>query len=229
MPDGTFRDPNCVGATWGCQPWGYPIPGYGTLIKADNGIETKLDSLLVSLDKQYTEDSKWGFTFAYTYSDASENRGNAYASDEHYLFDYPNLDGADFMRSSASSRHRLVMTGIIGTWGNWLFSTKLAVASPTPKEAVNCHDAASWNNCFFDPFTPGYDVGVKQLDIARAEGVGHPRRHHVPGSRRRAERDRLVQLHRLRHLARRSVPGLQRRTSATATAMAPWRRRVRSS
>ena len=165
-PGGTFRDPNCVGATWGCQPWGYPIPGYGTLIKADNGIETKLDSLLVSIDKQYTQDSKWGFTFAYTYSDASENRGNAYQSDEHYLFDYPNLDGADFMRSLGLSRHRMVLTNIFGTDSNWIFSSKLAVASPTPKEALNCHDAASWNNCFFDPFTPGYDVGVKQWDIA---------------------------------------------------------------
>ena len=54
-PDGTFRDPNCVGATWGCQPWGFPIPGFGTLIMADNGIETELDSLLVSLEKPYTE------------------------------------------------------------------------------------------------------------------------------------------------------------------------------
>jgi outer membrane receptor protein involved in Fe transport len=165
-PGGTFRDPNCVGATWGCQPWGYPIPGYGTLIIADNGIETENNSLLVSLEKLYTESSRWGVTVAYTFNDASENRGNAYASDEHYLFDYPNLDGAQFMRSLGLARHRLVATGIIGTANGLMFSTKLTLSSPTPKEALNCYDAATWNNCFFDPFTPGNAIGYKQWDVA---------------------------------------------------------------
>ena len=166
FPGGTFRDPNCVGATWGCQPWGYPIPGYGTFIKADNGIETKLDSLLVSLEKPYTKDSPWSLNFAYTYSNAHENRNNAYQSDEHYLFDYATPADEGFHRSLGLPRHRLVVTGFIdGAWG-MTYSAKLALASGKPKEGLNCHDVPDFNHCFWDPFTPGYAIANKQLDLA---------------------------------------------------------------
>ncbi|MEO8160701.1 MAG: TonB-dependent receptor [Arenimonas sp.] len=165
FPDGSFRDPNCVGATWGCQPWGFPIPGYGTFIKADNGIETKLDSLLVSLEKPYSEASGWGMTLAYTYSDAKENRNNAYNSDEHYLFDYPTPDAEGFHRTLGLSKHRLVMTGVLDGWYGSVWSGKLTLASPTPKESLNCHDIG-FSNCFWDPFTPNTAIGYKQFDLA---------------------------------------------------------------
>ena len=45
-------------------------------------------------------------------------------------------------------------------------SAKLTLASPTPKEAVNCHDVPSFDNCFFDPYTPGGAIGFKQFDVA---------------------------------------------------------------
>lgn len=163
-PGGNFHEN--PGNTWGGQPWGQPIPGYGTLILADNGIETKLNSLLLSIDKPYTIDSGWGMTLAYTYSDSSENRFNAAAFDEHYLFDAANLDGQRFLRSAGISRHRLVATGIFDApWGITI-SSKLVLASPPTKDAVNCFDAATDRNCFFDPFTPSTTFGIKQLDLA---------------------------------------------------------------
>lgn len=164
-PDGSFRNPANPGATWGGQPWGSPIPGFGTLILADNGIETKLNSLLFSLEKPFTKASPWGFTLAYTYSDAEENRNNAAAFDEHYLFDYSGQEGQPFTRSLGISKHRLVGTGIYGL-GGFTFSAKLTLASPTSKEAVNCHDVPSFDNCFFDPYTPSEGIGFKQFDLA---------------------------------------------------------------
>lgn len=164
-PDGSFRNPANPGATWGGQPWGFPIPGYGTLILADNGIETKVNQLLLSLEKPFTGSSPWGVTIAYTYSDAEENRNNAAASDEHYLFDYSGQEGQPFTTSLGIPKHRLVTTGIYEYRGLTL-SSKLTLASPTPKEAVNCRDAVSFNNCFFDPFTPDETIGFKQFDIA---------------------------------------------------------------
>lgn len=165
-PGGTFRDPNCVGATWGCGPGGNPIPGYGELLIGRNGIETENNSLLVSLEKLYSEDSRWGFTLAYTFNDATENRGGAFSKDETYSYDYASLDDVDFTRSIGLARHRMVATGIWGTATGFTLSTKLTLASPVPTDALNCHDVPNFNSCFFDPWTPGYAIGFKQWDVA---------------------------------------------------------------
>ena len=164
FPDGSFRDPANPGATWGNQPWGEAIPGYGTLLIARNGIETELDSLLLSLEKPYTAESGWGVTVAYTYSDASENRLNAANSDEHYLFDYPGLDGQPMLASVGISRHRLVTTGIYDAPWGITASGKLTLATAPVRDAVNCFAAVSNDHCFFDPYTP--HTGFKQFDIA---------------------------------------------------------------
>ena len=58
------------------------------------------------------------------------------------------------------------MTGFIdGAWG-MTYSAKLALASGKPKEGLNCHDVPDFNHCFWDPFTPGYAIANKQLDLA---------------------------------------------------------------
>ena len=164
-PDGSFRDPAKPGATWGSQPWGFPIPGYGTLILAENGIETRLNQFLLSIEKPYTNSSPWGVTIAYTYSDAEENRLNAANSDEHYNFDYPNLDGLPFITSVGIPKHRLVATGFGDFWG-MTFSSKLTLASPNPKDSTNCYNTTSTDNCYFDSFIPDGTIGFKQLDVA---------------------------------------------------------------
>jgi len=164
-PDGSFRDPAKPDATWGNQPWGFPIPGYGTLILADNEIETKLNQFLLSIEKPYTQHSPWGVTVAYTFSDAKENRLNAAQNDEHYNFDYPGLDGRPFIRSVGIPKHRLVATAFGDFWG-MTFSSKLTLASPNPKDSTNCRDTVSTDNCFFDSFIPEGTIGFKQLDVA---------------------------------------------------------------
>ena len=99
------------------------------------------------------------------HSDATENRFNAANADEHYLFDYPNLDGQPFQTSVGIPKHRLVVTGLADLW-TVNFSGKLTLASPNPKDSVNCHDTTSWDNCFFDSFIPDGTIGFKQLDLA---------------------------------------------------------------
>jgi outer membrane receptor protein involved in Fe transport len=164
-PDGSYRDPAFPDATWGHQPWDFGIPGYGRLLIGDNGIETKLNQLLLSIDKPYSEDSPWGVTIAYTYSDAKENRLNAANSDEHFTFDYPNLDGLPFITSVGIPKHRLVATAFGDIWGMTL-SSKLTLASPNPKDSTNCYNTTSTDNCYFDSFIADETIGFKQLDIA---------------------------------------------------------------
>ena len=161
-PDGSFRP---AGTTWGGQPWGNGIPGFGTLIIATNGIETRANSLQLFAEKPYTKESAWSATIAYTYTDAQENRTNTAFNDEHYIFDYPTVAGFGWHRSTGVPRHRLVATGI-ADWMGFTFSGKLTLASPTAVEALNCHNVPDFNHCFFDPLVPKGTIGFKQFDMA---------------------------------------------------------------
>jgi outer membrane receptor protein involved in Fe transport len=163
-PNGSFRaNPE---ATWGGQPWGNGIPGLGTLLIAKNGLETRSNSLLLSLDKTYTEASPWGFTFAYTYTDAKENRGNIATTDEHFIFDYPDISGYGWHESVGVPKHRIVSTLIYEIPWEITLSSKLTLSSPVAHEAVDCFDATSNDFCFFRPVEEDTTFGYKQLDVA---------------------------------------------------------------
>jgi len=158
-PNGEFR--NNPALDWGGQPWGESLPGWGRFFLGDNAVETRLNSLLLSLDKPYTSSSRWGATIAYTYSDAEENRSNS----DQFSFDYPNLDSVSFTDALGTSKHRLVATGIADFWG-FTASAKLTLASPIAVEAINCFDVTVAGNCYFDPFRADETIGFKQFDLA---------------------------------------------------------------
>jgi outer membrane receptor protein involved in Fe transport len=160
--DGSFRlDPN---ATWGGVPFDRGIPGLGTLIIVDNGLKSRTSSLLLSAEKSYTNESDWGVTFAYTYSDAKENRTNNGLSDEHAIFDYPTVAGFGWHTATGVPRHRLVSTAIWdGPWELTL-SAKLLLQSPVEFEALNCLPGG--DACFFQNFKPDTTLGRRQLDLA---------------------------------------------------------------
>jgi len=120
-PDGSF---------WfkGGQPWGQGVPGYGSLILWNNGIETRSTQFLLSLEKPYTLESRWGATIAYTYTNADQNRDIT----QHYSFDQATIQDYRFITSNAAPKHRLVATAVVdGPWG-LTFSGKLTLATPTP-------------------------------------------------------------------------------------------------
>jgi outer membrane receptor protein involved in Fe transport len=133
------RYPN--GAFWmnGGQPWGNGVPGFGSLIIGNNGVETRSTQVLLSAEKPYTKESGWGVTVAYTYTNANQNRDilnyGGYGFDEETIADYP------FIRSDIAPKHRLVATGVVdGPWG-LTFSTKLTLATPTPVNAIAFYGA----------------------------------------------------------------------------------------
>lgn len=154
--DGSFAPP---GVTFGGAPFGFPVPGFGNILLGDNGVETRLNSVLLSLEKPYTRESKWGMTLAYTYSDAEENRSRS----DVFTFDFPNLDNVGFIPATDIAKHRLVATGIADFWG-LTFSSKLTVASPIGNTNLDCLasgcDTGGFNTFFFD------DQKFRQLDIA---------------------------------------------------------------
>ena len=154
--DGSFHPP---GVTFGSAPFGFPVPGFGNILLGDNGVETRLNSVLLSLEKPYTRQSSWGVTLAYTYSDAEENRSRS----DVFTFDYPNLDNVGFIPATDVSKHRLVATGIADFWG-LTFSSKLTMASPIGNTNLDCLasgcDTGKFSTYFFD------DQKFRQLDIA---------------------------------------------------------------
>ena len=176
-PDGSFHQYEAQGQTWGGSPF-IAVPGYGNLILGDNGFAFNQNSLLLSIDKPYTDSSPWGVGIAYTYTDGEENRPNA-SEGETYLFDYASVRD-QFYTSTGVPKHRLVLTGIYSPGWDLTFSSKLVLQAPTPISAVNntlspangtCTPITGAANCgalnsFYDPVMPVYDIGYKQFDLA---------------------------------------------------------------
>lgn len=133
------RWPN--GAFWqgGSQPWGQSIPGFGSLIIANNGLTQKTQQLLISAQKPYTPESHWGINIAYTYTKAKQNNDNQdvtdqYAFDEATIQDYPYL-------TSAVAKHRLVVSGSNDAPWGLLIGYKLTLATPIPAINLACYGA----------------------------------------------------------------------------------------
>ncbi|WP_199100924.1 TonB-dependent receptor [Dyella sp. ASV21] len=134
-PDGSFFKKNS-------QPWGNGIPGFGGLIIGNNGIATRTTQLLLSAQKPYDKASGWGATFAYTYTNAKQNRD----INEHYSFDYATIQDYPFITSNAAAKHRFVATGNMdGPWGTVL-SAKFTLATPLPYDGIACYTGVTLAN-----------------------------------------------------------------------------------
>ncbi len=162
-PDGTFRPP---GTSWEGQPWAHGIPGLGSLLIAKNGLATRATSLLLQAEKPYTRDSGWMATFAYTFTDAKENRTNIAKTDEHFIFDFPEVSDYGWHTSTGVPKHRLVATGIVDAPWSLTISAKLTLATPYEFDAVNCRDVPATNQCFLQNFKPDATLGHRQFDLA---------------------------------------------------------------
>ena len=167
-PDGTFFPANAPPNS----PFGFPPPGYGSIIIGTNGLETREDVAHAKLTKRYTEFSPWSLTATYTYTEAEENREFG----ETFSLDFPSLDDYPFIRSSGVPRHRLVMTGSVEAPLGLVLSGKFLLQSPTflkgfinqqepPFERLVVGTVAESN---------GWRWGARQLDLAVTKEFGLP-------------------------------------------------------
>ena len=135
------RYPN--GAFWqnGSQPWGNGVPGFGSFIIGNNGLETKTTQVLLSAEKPYTKESGWSATLAYTYSNSKQNNDNSNLTDQ-YAFDQETIGAYPFIPSQVA-KHRFVATGSVdGPW-DMLYSIKLTLATPLPDDNNACYGYGS--------------------------------------------------------------------------------------
>jgi outer membrane receptor protein involved in Fe transport len=133
------------GAFWqgGSQPWNNGIPGFGSLIIGNNGLETRSTQVLLEVDKPFTQESGWGTTIAYTYTHAKQNNDNVDPNDQ-YAFDYESIGNYPFTNAGVP-KSRLVATGSLnGPWG-FVLGAKLTLATPIPDLNLACYGATPTN------------------------------------------------------------------------------------
>ncbi|UNK50113.1 TonB-dependent receptor [Lysobacter sp. S4-A87] len=157
-PDGSFFRPDF---NWGA-PFGQGLTGFSNLIIGTNGIKTRATSLFLKAEKPYTTESGWGVTFAYTYTDAKENRQGG----EVFALDFPTIQDYGWKKAKDVPEHRLVSTGIYDGPAGFTFSGKLTLATPVWRYATNCLDVDKPDNCFIDQYQPDGTFGFKQFDVA---------------------------------------------------------------
>jgi TonB dependent receptor len=185
-PDGSFF---ASGAIWN-PPFGFNVPGFGSLILGTNGLETRSNALWLKADKPYSVESGWGVGIAYAFTNAKENREFG----EHYALDYPSLEGYGWKPSGGVSRHRLVATAIHDAPMGFVIGARLTLATHAPRYGVNCLSSPpDSSGCFVDQITPRGDRfliggpiwGYRQVDFAVSKDFK------VPGGMLRLRADLL--------------------------------------
>ena len=148
------------------QPWGNSPPGLaGNLLVGNSGIETRSTQLLLSAEKPFDEESRWGATISYTFTDAEQNRDIL----EHYAFDEVSIAEYPFILSTAAAKHRVVATGSYAAPWGLTVSGKYTWSTPLPHTLISCLAAPN----VFDngaPCTPiayaaEVDDGYRSLDL----------------------------------------------------------------
>ncbi|WP_115530540.1 TonB-dependent receptor [Xanthomonas campestris] len=155
LPDGSFFQP---GTTSG-SPTDGP-DGYSAIVLGTNGVETRNNQLALQIEKPYDEESGWGLTVAYTFSDAKENRQFG----EHYALDRERVEDYGWREAGGIAKNRLVVTGIYELPYEIKLSGKLSLASQTARYGQNC--LAGNDQCYIVQFKPDGTLGYKEFSIA---------------------------------------------------------------
>jgi outer membrane receptor protein involved in Fe transport len=159
------------GSFWlnGDQPWGNGIPGFGSLIIGNSGIETKTTQVLLSADKPYTKDDGWGVSFAYTYTDAKQNRDIK----EHYSFDEETINDYPFIQSNSVGKHRCVATASTDLPWGLLLSGKLTLETAVPNNQFQCYHNPNDGSPSYPVFSTGsHCTPIAPLPSGERFGIG---------------------------------------------------------
>ncbi|MCC8538723.1 TonB-dependent receptor domain-containing protein [Xanthomonas axonopodis pv. poinsettiicola] len=155
LPDGSFFQ---TGTTSGVPTDG--PDGYSAIVLGTNGVETRNNQLALQIEKPFDEESGWGLTVAYTYSDAKENRQFG----EHYALDRERIQDYGWREAGGIPKNRLVVTGIYELPYEVKLSGKLSLASQTARYGQNC--LAGNDQCDIIQFKPDGTLGYKEFSIA---------------------------------------------------------------
>jgi hypothetical protein len=100
--------------------------GFGNVLIGYDGLRTRYKALLVTIDKDYTVASGWGFNLAYTLSKAEQDGGDLFSLDKPTPDQYGWRPIAD-----QDERHRIVLSGIADLPLGFQFSTLTTLGTGT--------------------------------------------------------------------------------------------------
>jgi outer membrane receptor protein involved in Fe transport len=104
----------------------FAVPGnFGDVLLSTDDKQAWYSGAYITLDKPYTESTRWGMTLAYTYSEAEENGGDLFSLDFPRIADYPRHP------TPGDERNRLVLSAIVGLPWELKLSTLVTLGSGT--------------------------------------------------------------------------------------------------
>src|SRR6185436_717195 len=111
-----------------------PVPGnFGNVLISADDIESRFTGFYITVDKPYTEASKWGVGAAYTL-------GWAKIRGKDFNFDFPTIEDTPLTPGDADERQRLVLSGIVGIPQEFKLSTLMTFGTGVP---YNIADASA--------------------------------------------------------------------------------------
>jgi outer membrane receptor protein involved in Fe transport len=109
------------------------LANFSNVLISSDDKQAWYEGFYLTVDKPYTGSSRWGATFAYTYSEAEQNGGDLFS------LDFPTVQAYPRYPTAADERHRVVMSGIVGLPWGLRASTLITLGSGLP---YNIDDAS---------------------------------------------------------------------------------------
>jgi hypothetical protein len=104
-----------------------PVPGFGNVFISNDDRETRYRAWYFTVDRPYTEKSRWGFGIAYTRAHSQKNGGDLFSA-----FDFATANDFFFFPGNDDERHRVVINGIFGLPWGFQLSTLITLGSGLP-------------------------------------------------------------------------------------------------
>ena len=158
--NGGFADQSPIDPLWGGPN------GYGSLILGDFVGQTKTNSLLVKIEKPYTQASGWAVNVTYTHSDAKTTNRDWNNDIFDWTYGKPGAHG--WNPSTLVDKDRVVVAGLADKLLPWglTVSGKLTWASGMPRRIISC--AAGWDKCIA---VEGDATSFRQLDAGISKAI----------------------------------------------------------
>lgn len=103
------------------------VPGFGNVFVSNDDRGTRYRAWYFTIDRPYTEKSRWGFGVAYTRTRSEKNGGDLFSA-----FDYATANDFFYFPANDDEHHRVVINGIVGLPWGFQLSTLITLGSGLP-------------------------------------------------------------------------------------------------